>query len=81
MQVTDGFRKLNVATRGIVSIWSGHFGCYYCEETFMPHSITKYTDDNYALCPFCSVDSVVSTTDTATLGRLREKYFAAGADV
>jgi uncharacterized paraquat-inducible protein A len=35
-------------------------GCYYCQAIFDPKEIKEYTDQNEtALCPRCSVDSVI----------------------
>lgn len=35
-------------------------GCYYCGKIFKPADIKEWTDDGWtALCPNCSVDSVL----------------------
>ena len=35
-------------------------GCYHCVKMFKASEIKEYTDaEQTALCPFCSVDSVV----------------------
>lgn len=41
---------------------SGLCGCFYCIATFIPGAITEWTDDGQtALCPSCSVDSVIGS--------------------
>ena len=40
-------------------------GCFYCRQTFEPSEINEWTDgDGTALCPVCSIDSVLPLDDT-----------------
>jgi len=57
-------------------------GCFYCETTFSPADITKWTDDGQtALCPRCGIDSVlaarpdVPATAPAFLRAMHERWF------
>jgi hypothetical protein len=37
-------------------------GCFYCGETFLPTAIGEWIDDNQtALCPKCTIDSVIGS--------------------
>jgi hypothetical protein len=33
--------------------------CFQCLESFKPKDINEWTSDDCAICPFCSVDSVL----------------------
>lgn len=39
---------------------SYYCGCFYCTKIFRPFQINFWIDNNdTALCPFCSIDSVI----------------------
>ncbi|UCG92078.1 MAG: hypothetical protein JSV97_13665 [candidate division WOR-3 bacterium] len=50
-------------------------GCFYCLELFPPDEITDWIDEDdggigqTALCPKCSVDSVVGSDDIKDLNK------------
>lgn len=49
---------------------SGICGCFYCCSLFEYDSIEEWIDgelDPTALCPNCSIDSIISRNDTYTL--------------
>jgi hypothetical protein len=61
-------------------------GCFYCQKIFSPKAITAWRDEQItALCPFCGVDSVLSTTDVpnaanaAFLKTMHQYWFGAAA--
>jgi len=55
-------------------------GCFYCLEIFKPEEIDEWADDGAtAICPYCSIDSVISSdtvklTDSL-LREMHKKYF------
>jgi NAD-dependent SIR2 family protein deacetylase len=56
--------------------------CFHCLKTFMPEAISGWTDDgNTALCPYCGIDSVLSSSaDRLTdevIRQLQSVYFLA----
>lgn len=58
-------------------------GCFYCLMIFAPKSIKEWIDDDQtALCPICSIDSVLPLTaeqfDSDFLEQMRRHWFAAG---
>lgn len=60
-------------------------GCFYCLAIFQPQEITDWFDDGKtAVCPKCSVDSVIGSASgfeitSEFLKQMREKYFATPA--
>jgi hypothetical protein len=52
-------------------------GCFHCLRTFTLGQVTEWigNDAGDALCPFCSVDSVVGTTDEQLLTAMMERGF------
>jgi hypothetical protein len=38
---------------------TGPCGCFYCEQVFDASEIVKWTKDDCAICPKCSIDSVI----------------------
>jgi hypothetical protein len=43
-------------------------GCFYCGKTFAPTRVQEWIDDGKtALCPFCSIDSVLSSASGFSL--------------
>ena len=56
-------------------------GCYYCLKVFNKSEIKEWTDNHQtALCPFCSVDSVLPETygvplDEQNLQMLYDHWF------
>lgn len=60
-------------------------GCFYCRETFAPHEIMEWLDDEVgtALCPRCSIDLVIGSefgypvTDATFLQAMHERWFSA----
>lgn len=34
-------------------------GCFCCKKIFLSYQIKEFTQDNCAVCPYCSVDSVI----------------------
>jgi hypothetical protein len=55
-------------------------GCFYCLKQFEADRITRWTDDDdTALCPFCTIDSVLGfqtqTADAKLLSRMHEYWF------
>jgi len=55
-------------------------GCFYCLKMFPPNQIKDWVDDGLtALCPECSIDSVIGSasgfTIDITLLREMEKYW------
>jgi hypothetical protein len=51
-------------------------GCYYCLKTFETKQIKEWTDQGEtALCPFCSVDSVVPETNPEILKQWYAEWF------
>ena len=75
----DELHKLNFRNRGVLSTAS-QCGCFYCKKMFTPSEITEWTDDDEtALCPYCSIDSVIPDIDKALnvelLEAMNRKYF------
>lgn len=57
-------------------------GCFRCLRTYPPSEIKAWVhrdDDDTALCPYCSVDSVLPNSEveitTALLTEMRERWF------
>lgn len=56
-------------------------GCFFCMEIYGPDAITEWVDDaNTALCPKCSIDSVIGDAsgfpiDTDFLKRMNQHWF------
>lgn len=52
--------KLSIKNKNIIN-QATKVGCYHCCKIFTPAEITNFTDnDQTAICPFCSVDCVVT---------------------
>lgn len=52
-------------------------GCFYCYRVFSPHTIEEWIDDDTtAICPHCSVDSVIPQTDAFFLTSMNLYWFA-----
>ena len=57
-------------------------GCFYCREVYDANEVDEWIDDDKcALCPKCSIDSVIgdasgfAVTDAAFLKRMHEIWF------
>ena len=56
-------------------------GCFYCTAIFLPSEITEWIDDaQTALCPRCSIDSVVGSASgypisTEFLQKMEDRWF------
>lgn len=57
-------------------------GCYYCQKIFRSEEIKEWTDNSQtALCPYCSVDSVLAGMNVAEeLAKLHKYWFAEPKD-
>lgn len=52
-------------------------GCFYCYQVYPPATIEEWIDDDTtAICPFCSVDSVLPRTDHYFLAKMKHYWFA-----
>jgi len=58
-------------------------GCFHCRATFSPSAIDEWTDDDQtALCPKCSIDSVIGDASGEPVGddlfllRMRMYWFS-----
>ena len=76
----------NFSTKNRTSILkSKQCGCFSCLNIFAPDEITDWSDENEenigqtALCPFCSVDSVLPDAEVEitvdTLKSMQEYWF------
>lgn len=56
---------------------SNQCGCYYCLSVFPSSKVVEWTDNNEtALCPKCSVDSVVpEINDVNVLEKIKKYWF------
>ncbi|MCQ2106028.1 MAG: cytoplasmic protein [Fibrobacter sp.] len=76
----DELHKLSFRNRGVLSS-ATQCGCFYCKRSFTPSEITEWTDDgeDTALCPYCSIDSVIpdldNTLNVELLEAMNRKYF------
>lgn len=55
-------------------------GCFHCLATFLPTEIVRWIYDDTALCPRCTVDSVIGSASgypvtEEFLRRMREHWF------
>jgi hypothetical protein len=56
-------------------------GCFYCESIFAPDEIFEWIDsEGTALCPKCSIDSVIPSTcdqdfGPALLNKMKKYWF------
>ncbi len=58
-------------------------GCFYCQETFFPSEINEWCDGGEtAICPKCSVDSVICGTpeflSPELLSDMHDRWFTEG---
>lgn len=65
---------------------SAEAGCFYCCEVFPPSEIENWlANDDCALCPYCSIDSVIGdasgypVTDKKFLGEMHAFWFSSRA--
>jgi len=60
---------------------SAKCGCFYCLEIFEPSAIREWVDDyDTALCPHCSIDSVIGDAsgypiDVGFLKQMQDHWF------
>ena len=74
--------KLSFKNRAAV-LSGGACGCYFCGHSFLPNDIREWTDGGQtALCPKCSVDSVLSDSQGVPLSeefmKKAHRYWFAG---
>lgn len=55
---------------------SSKCGCFYCKKIYNPKEISEWTDNRQtAICPYCSIDSVISNPSEEDLDILHKYYF------
>lgn len=55
---------------------SSKCGCFYCKKIYDPKEISEWTDNGQtAICPYCSIDSVISNPSKEDLDILHKYYF------
>ncbi len=70
----DELHKLSFRNRDVLST-ATQCGCFYCKRLFAPSEIAEWTDDDgedTALCPYCSIDSVIPDLDNTLNAELLE---------
>lgn len=54
----------------------GDLSCFYCLKNFSFGDVKDFVDQGQtALCPFCSIDSVICRVDDATLFEMNNRWF------
>lgn len=56
-------------------------GCFCCCKTFPVLDIDEWVEDrsgDTAICPRCSVDSVVASEDPSVLDQMHDRFFQPG---
>lgn len=49
---------------------SSQCGCFYCEKIFNPKEIIDWIGGQTALCPYCGIDSVISSASVPITEKL-----------
>ena len=51
-------------------------GCFYCKNIYNPKQIKEWCDNQQtAICPYCSIDAVISNPSEEELNVLHKYYF------